>query len=326
MRFCALDARFPPLSGVFFVCVLFAGCVSPQSRALRSAPPPLLPLAAELDEAPFFPQEDFHCGPAALATTLNAAGIGATPGELAPQVFLPARRGSLQPEMLAAARRQAALAVTLPPQLNALLAEVANGTPVIVLQNLALDWVPKWHYAVVVGYDLAAARIILRSGRTKRLVMAMSAFERTWARSRYWAMVTVRPGTIPVTVAQDHYVHAAVAFEKVASAGAARDVYLAATEKWRDNQLALLGLGNTAFSLQDWQTAETAYRRLIDIAPDPVPALNNLALTLDAQGKLAQALEVARRAVRLGGPFAAQSRDTLTTLIEKARDADERKR
>jgi tetratricopeptide (TPR) repeat protein len=183
-----------------------------------------------------------------------------------------------------------------------------------------------WHYAVVVGYDLGAEEIILRSGRTKRQVMAMPAFERTWKRSRYWAMVTVPPGTIPATVAESDYLHGAVAFEKVASAAAARDAYFAATEKWPHNQLALLGLGNTAFSLQDWQVAESAFRKLADVAIDPVPALNNLALMLDAQGRLAQALEVACRAVSLGGPFAAKSRNTLATLVEKARDADERNR
>jgi tetratricopeptide (TPR) repeat protein len=326
MRFCVFHARFPPLSGVFFICALLAGCAAPQSRALRSAPPPPLPNAVELDQSPFFPQEEFQCGPAALATTLNAAGKGATPEELARQVFLPTRRGSLQTEMLAAARRHDALAVTLPPRLDALLAEIANGTPVIVLQNLGLNWVPMWHYAVVVGYDLGADEIILRSGRTKRQVMAMPAFERTWKRSRYWAMVTVAPGTIPATVAESDYLHGAVAFEKVASAAAARDAYFAATEKWPHNQLALLGLGNTAFSLQDWHAAEIAFRKLADMASDPVPALNNLALTLDAQGRLAQALEVARRAVILGGPFAAQSRDTLATLVEKAKDAGDRNR
>ena len=326
MRFCVFDARFPPLSGVFFICALLAGCVAPQSRALQSAPPPLLSGAVEMDQSPFFPQEEFQCGPAALATTLNAAGISAMPEDLARQVFLPARRGSLQVEMLAAARRHDALAVTLSPRLDALLAEVANGTPVIVLQNLALDWVPMWHYAVVVGYDLAADQIILRSGRTRRQVMAMPTFERTWARSRYWAMVTVPPGTIPATVGESDYVQAAVAFEKVASATAARHVYSAATGKWPHNQLALLGLGNTAFSLQDWQAAETAFTKLADAASDPVPALNNLALTLDAQGQLAQALEVARRAVGLGGQFAAQSRNTLATLVEKTRDDDGRNR
>lgn len=323
MRFCVFDARFPPLSGVFFVCALLAGCAAPQSRALRSAPPPPLPSAVELDQSPFFPQEEFQCGPAALATTLNTAGIAATPEALVRQVFLPARRGSLQAEMLAAARRHGTLAVTLPPRMDALLAEVADGTPVIVLQNLALDWMPMWHYAVVIGYDLAAGEIILRSGRTRRQVMAMPAFERTWERSRHWAMVTVPPGTIPETVAESDYLQAAVAFEKVASAAAARNAYFAATEKWPHNQLALLGHGNTAFSLQDWHAAETAFRKLADLASDPVPALNNLALTLDEQGQLAQALEVARRAVSLGGPFAAQSRSTLATLVEKARGADD---
>jgi len=321
MRFCVINARFPPLSGVFFACLLLVGCAAPQSRALRTALPPLLPTAVELDEVAFFPQEKYQCGPAALATTLTAAGIGATPEELSPQVFLPARRGSLQAEMLAAARRHQAMAVTLPPKLDALLLELAGGTPVIVLQNLALDWLPVWHYAVVVGYDLAAGEVVLRSGRIKRRVMSIPAFERTWERGRFWSMVTVPPGVIPATVEASEYLQAAVAFEKVASAASARTAYAAATEKWPDDQLALLGLGNTAFSLQDWQAAESAFRKLSELASDPVPALNNLALALDAQGLLAQALQVARRAASLGGPFAPQARNTLATLIEKANDA-----
>lgn len=95
MRSCAFDARFPPLSGVFFICALLAGCAAPQSRLLRSAPPPLLPSAVEHDQSPFFPREEFQCGPAALATTLNSAGKSATPEELARQVLLPRRAVSL---------------------------------------------------------------------------------------------------------------------------------------------------------------------------------------------------------------------------------------
>ena len=122
------------------------------------------------------------------------------------------------------------------------------------------------------------------------------------------------------------YLHTTVAFLKVASAVAARDACFAATEKWPHNQLALLGLGNTELSLQDWQTAETAFRKLAGRAADPMPVLNNLALTLDAQGRLAQALEVARRAVSLDGPFAAESRNTLVRMVEKVGGADEQNR
>ena len=44
----------------------------------------------------------------ALATVLGAAGIGRTPEQLAPQVYLPQRQGSLQVELLGASRRAGA--------------------------------------------------------------------------------------------------------------------------------------------------------------------------------------------------------------------------
>ena len=31
----------------------------------------------------------------------------------------------------------------------------AGALTLLVLQNLGLSWLPRWHYAVVVGYDLA---------------------------------------------------------------------------------------------------------------------------------------------------------------------------
>ena len=76
--------------------------------------------------------------------------------------------------------------------------------------------------------------------------------------------------------------------------------------QWPYNQLVLLGLGRTALSLQDWQAAEAAFGKLADTTFPPVPALNNLALALDAQGQTARRMEVAGRAVRFGGPFIAQ--------------------
>ena len=63
----------------------------PQATALRDQPPPDLPQRAELKEVPFHAQEEYHCGPAALAMVLNAAGVGATPVALVEQVYLPGR-------------------------------------------------------------------------------------------------------------------------------------------------------------------------------------------------------------------------------------------
>jgi hypothetical protein len=58
----------------------------------------------ELADTPFFPQEALQCGPAALATVLGAAGVAAHPDALAREVYTPGLGGSLQLELVAAAR------------------------------------------------------------------------------------------------------------------------------------------------------------------------------------------------------------------------------
>src|SRR3569623_1363896 len=141
--------------------------VKAQLVALGVAPADLTH-AVELDAVPFFPQERYQCGPAALATVLAWSGAAVTADQLVPQVYLPARQGSLQPELLAAARRYQRLPYVLEPDLAALLREVGAGHPVLVLQNLGLSWAPRWHNAVVVGYDLARDEVVLRSGAGRR--------------------------------------------------------------------------------------------------------------------------------------------------------------
>jgi Peptidase_C39 like family len=137
------------LAGIFFLAVILSSCAALQSRLLLETPPEKLPASHEIIDVPFFAQEAYQCGPASLAMVLNHAGFSAMPDALTDQVYIPARQGSVQVEMLAAARRNGALAYELAQQPSDLLAEVAAGNPVLVLQNLAFNWYPRWHYAVV---------------------------------------------------------------------------------------------------------------------------------------------------------------------------------
>jgi tetratricopeptide (TPR) repeat protein len=61
-------------AGVFFV-LLAAGCASlaPQTAKLHDTLAPALHERVELTEVPFFPQSEYQCGPAALATVLAVA-------------------------------------------------------------------------------------------------------------------------------------------------------------------------------------------------------------------------------------------------------------
>ncbi len=84
------------------------------------------------------------------------------------EVFIPGREGSLQLEMVAAARRHGMLVYPLQGGLESVLEEVAAGNPVLVLQNQAFSWWPRWHFAVVVGFDRERRELVLRSGITRR--------------------------------------------------------------------------------------------------------------------------------------------------------------
>lgn len=304
-------------AGVFFLAWL-GGCATPQTQALLKTSSGL-PQRVELSKVPFHPQETHQCGPASLAMALGAGGVKVTPQELAPQVYLPGREGSLQVEMLAATRRNGLFAYELAPRLDDLLAEVAAGSPVVVLQNLALSWYPVWHYAVVVGYDLERAEIILRSGPERRQALPLTTFEHTWERAGYWAMLALPPGRVPRTATEAAYVSAAVALEKAGRPKNAEAAYEAALRRWPRNLAARIGMGNAAYAQGDAKRAEKAYRQATLEHPDSSIAFNNLAQTLADQKRYPEALASAKQAVSLGGPEQAAARDTLEQIRRKMR-------
>lgn len=238
----------------------------------------------ELRDTPFFPQEEYQCGPAALATVLAASGIGASPDELKGKIYLPQRQGSLQLELISASRRYGRLPYVLDGKLTAILSELAGGRPVLVLQNLGLASYPIWHYAVVIGFDASRDEIILRSGDRQRLTMSTRKFMRSWDLADHWALVVLRPGETPATPEESRYVSAIAALESAGQAGAAALFYTTALSRWPDNTLALFGTGNIHYAQGDREAAETTYRRLLVLQPDHAAARNNYAHTLAERG------------------------------------------
>ena len=177
----------------FLILLFVTGCAtSPQTRLLLDDPPDL-PRRVELTEVPFFPQEEYHCGPAALATVVNYQGGAVTPEQVAEMIYVPELKGSLQVEVAAAARQFDMLPVRLDGRMESLLRELDAGNPVFVLQNLAVDWYPMWHYEVVIGYDFESRDMIMRSGTDRRRTRSFAKFEKTWQRADYWALVMVPP-------------------------------------------------------------------------------------------------------------------------------------
>ena len=318
--FVARNARF--LAGVFFACAvaLVGGCASivPQSAQLHDeGMPEGLPKHMELAEVPFFPQDEYQCGPAALATVLASYGVNITPEVLVPEVYLPERKGSLQVEMLAAARRHGLISYQIAPSLDALMREVAGGNPVIILQNLGIF--NAWHYAVAVGWDYDDGMLILRSGEDRRKEMRFPFNELAWMRSGYWAMVAVPPERMPTTAEEERWLAAIAAFERVGPPARARIAYAKFLERWPGNTAASIGLANTLHSMGNLKEAEGVLREAARQAPESVIVLNNLAQTLSDQGRDEEALPIIERAVAAGGPFSQAVRETREEIVRKLR-------
>ncbi|GAB4345330.1 MAG: PA2778 family cysteine peptidase [Gammaproteobacteria bacterium] len=290
--------RLPPLLAIGLFALVASGCSLPLQSS-RIDEWPAARQAVELTEVPFHPQERYQCGPAALATLLNHSGVKVSPATLRDQVYLPDREGSLQVEILAATRRHGRIPYRLRPELVDLLRELQAGRPVLVLQNLALAWAPRWHYAVVVGYLPEERTVVLRSGTRRRHRVPIDLFERTWRRGGYWGLVVLRPGELPATAEERRYLESVVPLERLRRWEAVEQAYQAALERWPESLVALMGLGNSRYARGDLAGAMRAFRRAVEAHPGSAAAHNNLAHLLAEQGDLPAALAHARRAVAL---------------------------
>ena len=274
------------------LALLSAACSGPWPAREYSPGEDVPPVSIELETIPFFPQDAFQCGPAALATLLTASGIPATPEDLEPRVYLPSRRGSLQLELLAAARRQGRIPYRIDPSLVALAEELGQGRAVLVLQNLGLQGLAVWHYAVVVGMDAGRGQVILRSGAQPRQVMSIGRFMQSWEASGSWGLVLLVPGDLPALPVRLRYLAAVASLEGIGEHSSALAGYDAALRQWPGDELALLGRANALYGLGDLEQAQATLQRLILLHPDHALARNNLAVLLAGQGCFEAALRL----------------------------------
>jgi tetratricopeptide (TPR) repeat protein len=288
-------------------CVMLLGGCATRGPLLE--PPGRI---VELDATPFFPQARFECGPAALATLLGASRIAVTPEELEKLVYLPGRRGSLQIEMQAAPRTYGRLSYRLEPELPAIARELDAGRPVLVLHNYGLPFWPRWHYAVVVGYDAAQDRIILRSGKIRRQVLSARNFMRAWDNGGRWALVLLQPGELPVSPDKKRYLESAAAFEGVARPQDAWTSFDAAARQWPGDAVPLIGRGTASYRQGALAAAIDDYISALRIDDKQFAARNNLAVALLESGCVDEARREIERidAGSLGERMKAEIQDT----------------
>ncbi|QFU01348.1 Tetratricopeptide repeat protein [Halomonas sp. THAF5a] len=310
------NARLAGVLALVMLMLVVSGCAStPQ---LAESTRQHLPRQALLEEVPFHGQRDYQCGPASLAMVLNAAGVPVTVDTLIPQVFLPGREGSVQPEMLGTVRRQGRIPFRIDGSLDALLTEINAGHPVVVMQNLSLPAWPVWHYAVAIGFDRGEKTLTLHSGMEPERLESFKRFDATWARSERWAFIALPPGQLPATGDGRAALDAIADFERVQGVSASLPAWTALVEHHPDLAMGHFALGSARHAAGDADGAREAFADAVEADPELAVAWLNLGLLHRGQGSADEARAALERAADLPGPWQAQAQEALADLPRRA--------
>jgi hypothetical protein len=168
----------PPFlwASIFFILFSCAGSsFIKESRTSRIIP-----------GIPFYPQEEYQCGPASLAEVLNFYGLKISPVEIAAEIFSKQARGTLDMDMLFYAQKKGLNATQYTGSWEDLQKNVNSNRPLIVLIDEGFWVYQKDHFIVVVGYDEGG--LIVNSGKEQQAFVARDHFLKTWARTKYWTL------------------------------------------------------------------------------------------------------------------------------------------
>jgi predicted double-glycine peptidase len=163
----------------FLILALILSCTGlSQNRESKTA--------RIIKNVPFYPQETYQCGPAALAGILNYWGSNVSPAEIAGEIYSEKARGTWDVDMAFYAEKKGLKANQYRGSLEDLKRNIVSNQPLIVLVDEGFWVYQNAHFMVVVGYDEGG--LIVNSGKERRRFIPLSRFLRSWERTKFWTL------------------------------------------------------------------------------------------------------------------------------------------
>lgn len=168
----------PCLIALFISCALV--CCSAAPLVPRSEP-------VIIGKVPFYPQEEFECGPASLAGVLNFWSMGvASPQQIAKDIFSGSARGTLTMDMELYAQKLGFDALRYSGNWQDLSAKIKAGYPLVVLVDYGFSVFQVNHFMMLVGFSDEG--VVANSGLTERQFIDKNTFLRSWKKTDYWTL------------------------------------------------------------------------------------------------------------------------------------------
>lgn len=158
--------------------VFILSCASLQSRNISE---PLV-----INGIPFFPQEEYQCGPASLAGVLNFYGVKISPDKIAADIYSKSAKGALTIDLLIYARKIGFDAEYYHGSVDDLKARILSGNPLIVMVDYGVLFYQQNHFMVVKGYSDEG--VIVNSEKTENKFIEWDGFLKTWEKTGYWTL------------------------------------------------------------------------------------------------------------------------------------------
>jgi predicted double-glycine peptidase len=139
-----------------------------------------------INKVPFYPQEDYQCGPASLAGVMNYWGSDIRPEDIAKDIYSASARGTLDIDMFIYANKKGFQSEQYAGRWEDLKEKIDGGYPLVVLVDYGFFAYQANHFMVVVGYNEAG--VTVNSGKTEHAFIEKEKFLRSWGKTNYWTL------------------------------------------------------------------------------------------------------------------------------------------
>lgn len=249
----------------------------------------------------FIPQQPQECGPTVLRMATAHLRPDLDFDVYRRMSFREEAHGSFKMDLLSAARRLglAPYKVRSPQDL---IHQIDSGHPVIVYQNLGLEWLPAGHYALMIGYSEGPQEVYLHSDQKPEQALSISRFYSTWKRGGSWAYVILPVDQVPANADFEETLENAMVFERLGEAELAERLYQNLAEHWPDRYEPHVGLTALYTQVGSPQKALESALSALKIAPEHPDLLYNAAFLYFERGDFEKARRLQDRAVFFSNP------------------------